>query len=319
MRRLAVLLLLVLLSACGGPSSDAVFQGYVDGDFVDVAPDVGGRIVERPAERGGMVKAGDLLFRIDDTEAKAAVSEADAELMRAKAQLTNLQQGQRPPEIAVIEAQIVEARASLEKAQRDYERQRALFKSKVISAAQLDETHEAISVAEARLTATEKQKEVAALPARNPEIEMGERAVQAAEAALDQARTRLTKYVVSAPIGGRIEDTHYETGEVAAAGAPVLSLLPEDARKVIFFVPEPVRTSLAIGSTVSVTCNSCAPNLKAQVTFLGREAEFTPPVIFSRESRGKLMFRAEAKLAGEAARLPLGQPVEITPTLRGSQ
>jgi HlyD family secretion protein len=194
-----------------------------------------------------------------------------------------------------------------------------LFDRKVISAAQLDEAREAISVDEARVTATERQKDVAAMPARNPEIEAGERAVQASQAALDQASIRLTKYVVSAPVGGRIEDTHYETGEVAAAGAPVLSLLPDDARKVIFFVPEPARTSLAIGSTVTVTCDSCAPNLKAQVTFLGREAEFTPPVIFSRESRGKLMFRAEAKLSGEAARLPLGQPVEITPALRGSQ
>jgi HlyD family secretion protein len=318
-RRLAAALSLVLLSACGGPSSDAVFQGYVDGDFVDVAPEVGGRIVERPAERGGTVKAGDLLFRLDDTEAKGARSQAEAELMRAKAQLANLRQGQRPPEIAVIEAQIAEAQASLDKAKSDVERQQALFDRKVISAAQLDQAREAISVAEARVTATERQKDVAVMPARTPEIEAGERAVQAAQAALDQAKTRLTKYVVSAPIGGRIEDTHYETGEVAAAGVPVLSLLPDDARKVIFFVPEPVRTSVAIGSTVSVTCDSCAPNLKALVTFLGREAEFTPPVIFSRESRGKLMFRAEAKLSGEAARLPLGQPVDVALTLRGAQ
>lgn len=319
MRRLLAVLIVAGLSACGGSSSDQVFQGYVDGDFVDVAPEVSGRIVERPVDRGAMVKAGDLLFRIDDTEARAAVSQAEAELMRARAQLANLQQGQRPPEIAVIDAQIAEAQASLDKARNDFARQQALFERKVTSAAQLDQAREAISVAEARLAATERQKEVAAMPARTPEIDAGERAVQAAQAALDQARTRLTKYVVDAPMGGRIEDTHYETGEVATAGAPVLSLLPEDARKVIFFVPERVRASLTIGSTVAIACDSCAANLTARVTFLGREAEFTPPVIFSRESRGKLMFRAEAKLAGEAARLPLGQPVDVVQALRGSQ
>jgi len=319
MKRLLLLLPLVALSACGGQSGDVVFQGYVDGDFVNVAPEVGGRIVERAAERGSVVRVGDLLFRLDDAEARSAVTEAEAGLARAEAQLANLQEGQRPPEIAVIDAQIAEAQASLDKAQRDFERQQSLFDRKVISTAQLDESREAITVAEARLTATERQKDVAAMPARTPEIDAGERAVDAARAALDQARTRLTKYVVSAPVGGRIEDTHYEAGEVASAGAPVLSLLPDDARKLIFFVPEAARASLTIGATVAVACDGCPENLSARISFLGIEAEFTPPVIFSRENRGKLMFRAEAKLLGQAALLPLGQPVDVTPALRGTQ
>jgi HlyD family secretion protein len=308
-----------MLSACGGQPDEAVFQGYVDGDFVDVAPEVGGRIVERAVERGSVVKAGDLLFRLDDAEAKAAVVQAEAELARAEAQLANLQQGRRPPEIAVIDAQIAEAQAALDKARRDFERQQALFDRKVVSNAQLDQARESITVAEARLTATERQKDVAAMPARTPEIDAGERSVDAARAALDQAKTRLMKYVVAGPVAGRIEDTHYEAGEVASAGAPVLSLLPDDARKLILFVPETARGSLSIGSTVAVACDGCPQNLSAKISFLGTEAEFTPPVIFSRENRGKLMFRAEAKLSGEAARLPLGQPVDVTPALRGTQ
>ncbi len=319
MRRFLIALPLLVLAGCGGGASDAVFQGYVEGEFVDVAPEVTGRIVERPVDRGSMVKAGDLLFRLDDSEASSAVAQAEAQLAQAEAQLANLQQGQRPPEIAVIDAQIAEAQASLDKARSDFNRQQALFNTRVISAAQLDQAREAISVAQARLTSTERQKDVAAMPARTPEIDAGERAVDAARAALDQAKTRLSKYVVSAPAPGRIEDVHYETGEVASAGAPVLSLLPDDRRKVIFFVPEAARTALAIGSTVSIACDGCPANLAAQVSFLGIEAEFTPPVIFSRENRGKLMFRGEARLAGEAARLPLGQPVEVTPALRGAQ
>jgi HlyD family secretion protein len=303
---------------CSG-SDDASFQGYIDADFVNVAPEVGGRIVERPIERGSLVKVGDLLFRLDDTEAKAAVAQSQAEVMRAEAQLANLQQGQRPPEIAVFDAQIVEARASLEKAQRDYDRQLKLFKTRVIAQAQLDESREAIRVAEARLTATEKQKEVAAMPARTPEIEAGERAVESAHASLDQAKTRLTKYVVSSPVGGRVDDTHYEMGEVASAGSPVLSLVPDNALKVIFFVPEPARAALTLGGTVSLACDNCPAGLSAKITFVGTQAEFTPPVIFSRENSGKLMFRAEAKLSGAAARLPLGQPVTVTPALRGAQ
>jgi HlyD family secretion protein len=309
MRRLALLLSVLVLAACGG-SDDPVFQGYVEGDFIAVAPEVGGRIVELAARRGSTVEEGALLFRLDGAEAAAAAAQAEAELARAKAELANLSEGQRPPEIAVIEAQIAEARASLDTARRDFERQKALFDRHVVSEAQLDQAREAITVAEARLAAAERQKDVAELPARTPQIEAAERAVQAADAALAQARTRLAKHTVAAPAAGRIEDVYYEAGEVAAAGAPVLSLLPDGRRKVIFFVPESVRPALAAGDEVAISCDGCPAGIAAEVTFLGTEAEFTPPVIFSRETRDKLVFRAEAHLP-ETASLPLGQPVDV--------
>ncbi len=317
MRKL-VLLLALFLSACGDPQSP-VFQGYVEGDFVEVAPEVSGRIVELAVRRGSDVAAGDLLFKIDDAEASSAVTQAKAEMARAEAQLANLKQGQRPPEIAVLEAQIAEAEAALDKARRDFGRQKSLFDSKVASEAQLDQAREAITIAEARVTAAHRQREVAAMPARTPEIDAGERAVDAARAGLAQAETRASKYGVNAPVAGRIEDTYYEAGEVALAGQPVLELLPADKRKVIFFVPEAARPALSPGGTVAVTCDGCAAGLTGEISFLGSEAEYTPPIIFSRENRGKLMFRAEARLSGEAAQLPLGQPVDVAPGLRGTQ
>jgi HlyD family secretion protein len=312
MKRLAMLLSL-LLAACGADPGGATFQGYVEGDFIAVAPEVGGRIAELAVRRGSVVESGALLFRLDDAEAAAAVEEAEAELARAKAQLMNLRQGQRPPEIAVIEAQIAEAQAALDKARRDFERQKVLFERRVIAESQLDEAREAITVAEARLAASQRQKDVAELPARTPEIEAGERAVQAAEAALAQASSRLAKHVVKATAAGRIEDIYYEAGEVASAGAAVLSLLPDGRRKVVFFVPEASRAGLTIGSAVGVSCDGCPAGIRAELTFLGTEAEFTPPVIFSRETRDKLVFRAEAYLAADVA-LPLGQPVDVAAT-----
>jgi HlyD family secretion protein len=310
----ATVLLVALLALTGCRNGgDGAFQGYVEGEFVEVAPEVGGRIVELAVRRGDRVEADALLFRLDDAEAKAAVAEAKAQLARAEAQLENLQHGQRPPEIAVIEAQIAEAEASLDKAQKDMQRQLELFERRVISQARLDQAREAVSVAEARVAAVRRQREVATLPARTPEIEAGEQAVQAAQAALAQARTRLLKHVVAAPTSGSIEDVYYEQGEVAAAGAPVVSLLPPDRRKVIFFVPEPARPGLKLGDPVAVSCDSCPAGLTATVSFIASESEFTPPVIFSRDTRDKLVFRAEARLVGEAAELPLGQPVDVRP------
>ena len=117
MSRLLVLLSLFLVAACSG-SGQPTFQGYVEGEFVDVGPEVSGRIVELAVARGDNVEVGDLLFRIDATEAERAVDQAEAEKARAEAQLANLLGGKRPPEIAVIEAQIAEAKASLETARK---------------------------------------------------------------------------------------------------------------------------------------------------------------------------------------------------------
>jgi HlyD family secretion protein len=189
----------------------------------------------------------------------------------------------------------------------------------VISEARLDHARETVSVAVARVAAAERQREVASLPARTGEIEAGERAVEAAGAQLEQAKTRLKKHIVNAPVAAIVEDTHFENGEVVSSGTPVISLLPPKRRIVVFFVPEAERPALSVGSEVSVSCDGCPAGLSARIAFLGQEAEFTPPVIFSRETREKLVFRAEADLADNSVALPLGQPVDVAPALRGTE
>jgi HlyD family secretion protein len=318
MRRFATFVA-VLLAGCSGQADQALFHGYVEGEFVDVAPEVGGRIVELAVRRGNAVEEGELLFRIDDAEAKAAMAEAQAGLARSEAELANLLQGQRPPEIAVIEAQIAETEASREQARKEFERQRLLFGKRVISEARLDQAREAVSIADARVEAARRQRDVAEMPARRPEIDAAERAVEAARAELEQMATRLAKYIVEAPVAGLVEDVHYEKGEIASPGTPVLSLLPPGGRIVIFFVPEAERPALTIGTNVSVTCDGCPAGLTGEITFLGREAEFTPPVIFSSDTREKLVFRAEADMQQTGADLPLGQPVDVAPALRGAE
>jgi HlyD family secretion protein len=79
-----------------------------------------------------------------------------------------------------------------------------------------------------------------------------------------------------------------------------------------FYVPEPVLSTLSLGQTVALRCDSCTDDLRARISFLSREAEYTPPVIFSEKERAKLVFRAEAKPAG-GVDLPIGLPVSVAP------
>jgi HlyD family secretion protein len=110
---------------------------------------------------------------------------------------------------------------------------------------------------------------------------------------------------------GRIEEVFYQPGELVPAGQAVVSLLPDDARKILFFVPEPERASVQPGQRVALSCDGCADGLEAVIASIATEAEFTPPVIYSKESRAKLVYRVEARPEGPAQQLNPGQPVDV--------
>ena len=93
----------------------------------------------------------------------------------------------------------------------------------------------------------------------------------------------------------------------------MVSLLPPGKIKVRFFVPEASLGSLKMGQNVTLTCNGCGEAINAVVSFISPQAEFTPPVIYSQDSRTKLVFYVEARpAADQATRLHPGQPVDVT-------
>jgi HlyD family secretion protein len=92
----------------------------------------------------------------------------------------------------------------------------------------------------------------------------------------------------------------------------VASLLPDDRRRIRFFVPETIVAQIHPGRMVEATCDGCAAPIRARIDFVAPQAEYTPPVIYSRGSREKLVFRVEAVPAPEqAATLRPGLPVDV--------
>ena len=102
-------------------------------------------------------------------------------------------------------------------------------------------------------------------------------------------------------------------GEWVPAGSPVVVVLPPGNVKVRFFVPEPRLGALKVGQKVSIACDGCGAGIEAAIAFISPQAEFTPPVIYSKDSRAKMVFMVEARPAPElAVRLHPGQPVDVT-------
>jgi HlyD family secretion protein len=99
-----------------------------------------------------------------------------------------------------------------------------------------------------------------------------------------------------------------------AAGAPVVELLPPDNILVRFFVPETELGRVHPGDQVSIVCDGCAAPIPARITFIAPQAEYTPPVIYSNETRAKLVFLTEAHPSPQdALKLNPGQPVTVHP------
>jgi HlyD family secretion protein len=300
-----------VLGACG-PKADPAWAGYVEGEYVYVASPIAGALTTLTVQRGDEVKRGAPLFALDDQAERAAREEAAARASGAGAQAADLAKGKRDQEIAVVQAQIAQARAQAVQASADLARQEALVKQGFVSTSRLDDVRAAARQARARVAELEASLRVAHLPARSDERDAAAASTDAARYALEQARWREQQKQQSAPADARVADTFFRAGEWVGAGQPVVSLLPPGATKARFFVPEGELGAIAIGQAVSLACDGCSAPVAARISFIATKAEYTPPVIYSNSQRARLVFMVEARPdPKDALRLRPGQPIDV--------
>ncbi len=303
------LLAMATLSACNG-HEEPHYLGYVEAEWTYVSAPAAGRIVEQPVREGDTVEAGTFLFRLDDTAEEAALAQANAQLDRATAEAENLETGARAPEIRQFQAQLREAEVRLAKAVSDRDRMLPLVEQGLAPETRADEVISAVEAAEASVEAARQQIIVASLPGRPATRSAADAAALSAEAARITAEYRLSERTVSAPAGGRIEEVFFRPGEYVVPGATVLAILPQSGLKARFFVPEAELPGLEVGGTVLVTSDGHAAPVEARISYISHEAEYAPPVIYSRSMREKLVFLIEADLPEDAGFHP-GLPVEV--------
>ncbi|HPA19976.1 MAG TPA: efflux RND transporter periplasmic adaptor subunit [Verrucomicrobiae bacterium] len=248
----------LLLAGCDRKDPGRV-PGYVEAEFVYVAPVLSGTLEKLSVKRGDQISQGAPLFRLEHEAEAAAQREASQRLEKA--------------------------RAALAKAESDDARAEKLFVDKVISPEEIDAVRKA---------AREWTAEVAA-----------------AEASLRQSQWQLDQRTVAAPITALVQDTLYREGEWVGAGKPVVSLLPPGNLKVRFFLGEAQLTAIRHGMNLRIATDGGA-TIDAPVTYIAPQAEYTPPVIFSRDQRRKLVFMVELSIPAAAANhLHPGLPVDV--------
>lgn len=215
-----------------GKSSNQIStdNAYVRGDVTSLAPKVGGYVTAVEVADNQAVKAGEILFRIDDRDYRARLAQAEANVQAARARLTNID-----AEVELQRAMIRQATAQRQSAIAEFglatkasERRRELIRSNAVSQAQVDESDAARTRGEAAVAAAS-----AALDAQRERInvlatqrEAGVAAVAQAEAARDLARIDFESTVVRAPVGGVIGNRQVRVGRLVSPGAPLLDIVP---------------------------------------------------------------------------------------------
>jgi HlyD family secretion protein len=308
---LGCIALLVLAACSRPPASD--FQGYLEGEFVFVGAPLAGRLETLAVTKGAQVAADAPLFTLEHAAESAAVAQAAARLATARAQLDDLRKGARPSELDTLAARLGQARAAAELSRLDAERQATLFRDKVVSVSDYDRARLSHERDLRAIDDLQSQLATAALGARPDAIAAAEQQVAAALAAEAQAAWGVAQKSQAAPRAALVYDTLYRVGEFIAAGQPVVSLLPPENIKVRFFVPEPALAALKPGGRVRVNLDG-HPALDAVISYVSPQAEYTPPVLYNRDNRAKLVFMIEAVFRPEDARdLHPGQPVDVVP------
>ena len=311
--RLAAPVILGMLLAGCQPARKGSFEGYVTGEYVMVASPVAGRLLRLPVERGTRVEAGAELFALDPRPEQDAVSQAAANLAAEQATLADLRKGQRPTEIATIEHEQKAALAAQTYTDIQLKRSKNLYQTKVVAEENLNLYHSADIALMEIAASLESSLQSARLGGREDQIAAAQARADAAQAQVNQAQWNLDQKVQRSREGGLGVDTLFRPGEWVPAGQAVVSLLPPERIRVRCFVPEAALATLKTGQAVTVTADGGMSPVTGRISFISPTAEYSPPVIFSRESREQLVFMVEVSFEPtKASALHPGQPVQAS-------
>jgi HlyD family secretion protein len=308
--RIVIIIVLIALLALlawrwlGPGPRERTLSGYIEGESLFLAAPVSGTVRSIAAAEGQRVIAGARLFVIDPATLSAETEQAVAQVTEARTQIAAAQANAQQ-----AEAEAAAAAADADRARRDLNRllsvradDPAAVAGKDIDAARAELNEANARLKAARDTAQARRAQIGAARAQEQQAHGGQREVA----------IRIDQLSPPAPSAARVEDVFYRPGEWVAANQPVVSLLPDDRVKVRFFVPEQEVARYRPGKTVRFGCDSCPDGLTARIAYVSPRPEFTPPIIFSRDSRDRLVFMVEA-VPQRAANLMPGLPVDVEP------
>jgi HlyD family secretion protein len=330
--RFALLLVVtaVTTSACGepAPSNDVRVSGHVEATEVQVAPDVGGRLLELRVDEGDRVAVGDIVARLDTRDIELQIDRARAERAAADAQLRFLQRGARSQDVRQAEAQaeaaaseVAAAAAELKAAEADLSRFEALLKANAGSQKQRDDALARVDVARQRERGARERVQAAGEVvsrlkegATREETDAARARVDVADAQIAILEESRADATIVAPVAGVVTQKLVDAGEIVAPRMPLVVVTDLDNAWAHLFVPEPLIPRVTLGQAATVLTDA-GNRVAGKVTYISPQAEFTPRNVQTADERSRLVYRIKVTVDNREGILKPGMPVDAELTL----
>lgn len=264
----------IFLSLTACKKEDKLFNGYIDADLVYLSSDFGGRLTELAVLRGQLVSKHQRLFQLEETSERYHVSMSEFNTKSLLAQ----------------RAQIV---SQLSYYETNYHRTLGMRKENAASQSALDAALRDLNVSRQQLVDFDAK-------------------INGSQIDTADKKWRVARKEGFAVQRGIIFDTYYTQGEFVQAGSPVLSLITKENIKAVFFVAEAQLSQIRLNQKITIKTDNNENFAVGHIGYIANIAEFTPPIIYSREERQRLVFRVEANIdTPDLEKVHLGLPVTL--------
>ena len=286
--------------------------GTIEVTKTDITSKVGGYLIELKVREGDAVNKGNIVAVIDRPDLKAQLWRDEAALLKAKAQLRDLEQGARSQELQEASANLAAAKSQAIKAQTDFNRYSTLFREGAISSQQLDASRSAHEVAANTLTAAQSRYSLL-LAGNRPEAIAAQRLeVERSEAVLAASRTQVADLEVNSPLAGRVLSKNYERGEYVNAGAAIATIGDMNDCWVKIYVSTEQLGKIRLGQAASVKIDAYPDKtFRGEIKEISQNAEYTPRQSITQRERANMVFAVKVKLDNPAETMKPGLPADV--------
>ena len=312
MRRYRPILIFIVIAAAAilvwelfGPKPRTPYlSGYIVGDNLVLAAPVSGTLESVSLVDGQRVYAGEAAFRIAPATLASQGEQATANIEANQTQISTAEANLRAAlaDVAANQAISLNAKENLARLSSVKHDDPA-----AVAGTDLDKARAALRQADANVLAAQK-----AADARRAGITQAKAQTRQAIGGKRNVDIQVSQLSPVVPAAGRVDQVYFQLGEWVPANQAIVSIIPDAKVKVRFFVPESEVSHYRPGEMVRFSCDGCAAGLTARIGYVSPDSEFTPPIIFSRDSRARMVFMVEAYPANPA-RLNPGLPVEVEP------
>ena len=254
-------------------------NGRIEADEIDIATKFAGRIAELFADEGSVVKAGQIVARMDTRDLQASLQKAQAQVKLAQRALDEAR------------SNVEQQQAQLILAQQELTRTQSLLKNGYATRELFDQRQQQFDSA------------TAALRAANFRVEQAGHALNAVQNDVELLQVNIADNSLIAPRDGRIQYRIANIGEVLAAGGKVFSMLDVSYVYMDVYLPTQEAGKVKVGTDARIVLDAY-PNIAipANVSFLATQAQFTPKAVETKSERDKLMFRTRVRIDPERLR-----------------